>query len=91
MYGIAVLPQHQRKGYASEAIRLVLRYYFGERRYQKCTVEVFSFNEPSQRLHEALGFTLEGRLRRMIYTNGVFYDALLYGITREEFEAQQLF
>lgn len=87
-YGISILPQHQRKGYASEAIRLVLRYFFDERRYQKCNVEVFSFNEPSQKLHESLGFTLEGRLRRMIYTGGAFHDALIYGITREEFEAK---
>ena|SRR5215207_942482 len=84
-YGLAVIGEHQRKGYASEAVRLVLRYYFDERRYQKCTVLVYAFNEPSQRLHESLGFTLEGRLRRMIYTNGDYHDALYYGITREEF------
>ncbi len=88
MYGLVIVPQHQRKGYASEAIRLVLRYFFHERRYQKCTVEVYSFNEPSQRLHETLGFTLEGRLRRMIYSGGEYHDALMYGITREEFDAQ---
>ncbi|HVU10342.1 MAG TPA: GNAT family protein [Phototrophicaceae bacterium] len=87
-YGLAISAPYQRKGYGSEAIRLVLRYYFLERRYQKCSVEVYSFNEPSQRLHEHLGFTLEGRLRRMVYTNGQFYDSLWYGITREEFEAQ---
>lgn len=87
MYGLAILPQHRRKGYASEAIWLVLRYYFHERRYQKANAEVFSFNEPSIGLHERLGFVLEGRLRRMIFTNGQFYDALIYGMTREEFEA----
>lgn len=87
MYGLGIKEEHRRKGYASEAIRLVLRYYFGERRYQKCNAEVFSFNEPSIRLHERLGFTLEGRLRRMIYSGGAFHDALIYGITREEFEA----
>ncbi|MEO8392298.1 MAG: GNAT family protein [Chloroflexota bacterium] len=88
-YGLAVMGQHQRKGYASEAIRLVLRYYFQERRYQKCTANVYSFNTPSQKLHESLGFTLEARLRRMIYTNGAFHDLLMYGITKEEFEAQK--
>ncbi len=41
-------------------------------------------------LHERLGFTLEGRLRRMIYSDGAFHDALIYGITREEFEEQGL-
>lgn len=85
MYGIAIARPHWRKGYGSEAIRLTLRYMFDERRYQKVTVEVYSFNEPSIRLHERLGFTLEGRLRRMLYTMGAYHDALMYGMTREEF------
>lgn len=85
MYGIAILPEHRRKGYAHEAIWLVLRYYFYERRYQKCVAEVYGFNEASQRMHEQLGFTLEGRLRRMIYTNGAYHDSLFFGITYEEF------
>lgn len=84
-YGLAVKREAQRKGYAEEAIRLVLRYYFLELRYQKCTVDVYAFNEPSIRLHEKLGFTLEGRLRRMVFTNGQYHDALMYGITAEEF------
>jgi RimJ/RimL family protein N-acetyltransferase len=86
MYGLVIAAEHQRKGYASEAIKLVLRYYFHEKRYQKATVEITSFNQPSIRLHERLGFTLEGRLRRMAFTDGKFYDALLYGMLREEFD-----
>jgi RimJ/RimL family protein N-acetyltransferase len=86
MYGIAVMPEHRGKGYASEAIRLLLRYFFQERRYQKVTAEVYSFNEASIRLHERLGFTLEGRLRRMIFTEGQHFDTLVYGMTSEEFE-----
>jgi RimJ/RimL family protein N-acetyltransferase len=84
-YGLVIAPEQQRKGYASEAIKLVLRYYFSEKRYQKVNAEVFSFNEASIRLHERLGFTLEGRLRRTVYTDGQFYDALIYGMLREEF------
>jgi RimJ/RimL family protein N-acetyltransferase len=51
---------------------------------------VHSLNEASQRLHESLGFTLEGRLRRMMYTDGAFHDALIDGLTREECDAQKL-
>ena len=29
----------------------------------------------------------EGRLRWMIYSGGEFHDALIFGMTREEFEA----
>lgn len=84
-YGVSVREQYRGRGYASDAISLVLRYYFLERRYQKCSVGVFSFNEDSQRLHERLGFQLEGRQRRMTYSGGAYHDLLLYGLTIEEF------
>lgn len=84
-YGISVREEQRGKGYASEAILLVLRYYFLERRYQKCNVGVFEFNEASLRLHERLGFELEGRRRRQTYTGGTYHDLLLYGMTTEEF------
>lgn len=85
-YGLAIHPDHRRKGYAADAIHLVLAYFFNERRYQKANAEVYSFNEASIRLHERLGFTLEGQLRRMVYTGGEYHDVLVYGLTKEEFE-----
>jgi RimJ/RimL family protein N-acetyltransferase len=84
-YGIAILRPHWGKGYATEAIRLLLRYYFQELRYQKCTVHVYDFNEASLKLHQKLGFQVEGRLRRMIFTNGAYHDEYALGITVEEF------
>jgi len=84
-YGLSIHTPYRRRGYAAEAVCLVLRYYFQERRYQKANVGVFSFNEGSQRLHERLGFTVEGRQRRTTFTRGQFHDLLWYGITAEEF------
>ncbi len=86
-YGLAIHPDHRRKGYASEAIGLVLHYYFDERRYQKVNATVYSFNAASIALHERLGFMLEGRIRRLIYSGGTFHDELIYGLTQEEFAA----
>ncbi|MGE5675316.1 MAG: GNAT family N-acetyltransferase [Mycobacterium leprae] len=88
-YGVAIVPRFQRQGFAAEAVRLVLNYFFGELRYQKVSARVYSFNGPSIRLHESLGFKLEGRLRRMIYTGGEYYDELVYGLTAEEFADRQ--
>jgi RimJ/RimL family protein N-acetyltransferase len=86
-YGITIRREHRRCGYAFEAIVLVLRYYFRELRYQKATVNVYSFNEASARLHESLGFQLEGRIRRTVFTDGALHDELIYGITAAEFAA----
>ena len=84
-YGLDIAEEHRRQGYAAEAIRLVLRYYFEELRYQKCTVVVHSNNPASMRLHEALGFTREGLIRRAGFTGGQYFDDAWYGITAEEF------
>ena len=76
------------KGYAREAMLLVLRHMFHERRYQKCNLNVYAFNERALRLYNRLGFVEEGRLRRVYFTNGAYHDEVLMGITLEEFDAQ---
>ena len=83
-YGIAIRPDFQRKGYASETILLILKYYFEVLRYQKCTIGVHEWNTASIVLHERLGFVKEGQHRRMVYTQGKYWDLLFYGITVEE-------
>ncbi len=87
-YGVATLPEWQRRGYASEAILLVARYYFEELRYQKMNAQVYSFNTASLALHDKLGFIREGTLRRMVYTGGRHYDVIAFGMTSEEFTAR---
>lgn len=84
-YGISIDREHRQKGYATEAIRLLLNYFFGELRYQKVNVCIYAFNIGSLALHHKLGFQEEGHLRRMIYTNGQYYDELVLGMTAEEF------
>ena len=84
-YGVGVIATHRRKGYASEAIMLLLNYFFRELRYQKVTAHIYSFNEPSIHLHERLGFKREGQLRRMIYTDGRYVDDIVFGLTADEF------
>src|SRR5579871_6301489 len=85
-YGINIAVEHQRQGYASEAIVMILKYYFEELRYQKVAIQVFSHNEASMALHEKLGFVKEGTLRQMIYTGGQYFDLLCYGMTKAEWD-----
>jgi RimJ/RimL family protein N-acetyltransferase len=87
-YGVAIRREHQRRGYASAAILLVLRYFFEELRYQKVTVNIHANNPACIRLHEHLGFQLEGRLRRMVFTGSCHWDELYMGMTVEEFRAR---
>jgi len=84
-YGIAVGTPHQRKGYAADAIVILLRYMFFERRFQKAEAWVYASNEASLALHRRLGFVEEGRRRRSHYHAGRYDDEVLFGMTMEEF------
>ncbi|WP_206061521.1 GNAT family N-acetyltransferase [Nonomuraea basaltis] len=84
-YGISIGTPHHRKGYASDAIVVLLRYMFFERRFQKAEAWVYSSNDASLALHRRLGFVEEGRRRRSHYANGRYHDEILFGMTVEEF------
>lgn len=84
-YAIRIFRDFRRQGYAADAIRILLRYAFDELRCQKVNSETAAFNTGSIKLHESLGFTIEGRRRQMVYTDGRYHDEILFGITKEEF------
>jgi RimJ/RimL family protein N-acetyltransferase len=84
--GLIIDAVHRRKGYAEDAARILLRYGFHERRYQKCNSGCVHTNEASIGFHKKLGFVEEGLRRRQFYMNGQYYDDLLFGLTREEFD-----
>jgi len=86
-FGVVVDRPHLRRGYAADAIRILLRYGFRERRYQKCNSACVHTNQASIALHRALGFAEEGRVRRRWFFGGQYHDEVLFGLTVEEFEA----
>jgi RimJ/RimL family protein N-acetyltransferase len=88
-FGVGIYRGHRKKGYAEDALRILLRYGFWERRYQKCNSACVHTNEASIRLHKKLGFVEEGRRRRQVFFDGQYHDDVLFGLTREEFDAQE--
>jgi len=84
-YGVGIAQEHKGNGYAAEAVLLVMRFMFDERRFQKCEAQVYDYNSASISLHRKLGFTEEGRLRRHLFLAGEYHDELLFGMTAEEF------
>ncbi|MFJ1754294.1 GNAT family N-acetyltransferase [Kitasatospora sp. NPDC088134] len=87
-YGITVAEEHRRKGYAGEAVRMVLRHQFEERRCHKATARVFAHNGPSLALQQAVGFAEEGRLGRHVFVRGRHVDVVLFALFAEEFYAK---
>ncbi|MFN8483793.1 MAG: GNAT family N-acetyltransferase [Anaerolineae bacterium] len=90
-FGLAarIYRPHRRRGYARDALRILLRYGFWELRYQKANSVTTSGNAASIAMHTDLGFQVEGRVRRNVFTDGVYQDEILFGTTREEFDARE--
>jgi RimJ/RimL family protein N-acetyltransferase len=70
------------KGYATEAIRLVVEYGFNRLDLHKHTAGCYGNNEGSTRAFERAGFVREGVRKEHFFCNGVWVDLILLGQVR---------
>ncbi|MFL5815477.1 MAG: GNAT family N-acetyltransferase [Bdellovibrionia bacterium] len=75
---------YQGKGYATNAVKQILKYGFESLRMQKIEAKIFLGNVASRRVFEKCGFQLEGTIRRAEIKRGKFVDEWLFGILKEE-------
>ena len=86
-YEVALFRPFWGCGYGYDAVRILLRYYFGELGYAKCDIGIYEFNEASLKLHGRVGFVEEGRRRLSLFSMGQRWDEVLLGMTADEFFA----
>lgn len=68
--GYAIHPDHWGRGYATEAVTLLTRYAFEERRLEKLTAGVYEHNPASMRVLEKAGWHEEAVLEREAFVGG---------------------
>lgn len=73
------------KGYAGEALGLMLGYSFDELRLVRIHAVVHSSNKASIRILERLHFRREGTWRKANRMNNLWHDVFSYGILKNEF------
>ena len=83
--GIQVDKDHRGKGYGTRAIHILLKYAFFERRLNKFNDYVLEGNEASSAMLRNVGCIQEGIRRQVFYTNGRYFDSILFGLTKEEY------
>ena len=81
---VATAPEHQGKGYGSEAVQWALGWGFDMAGLHRIGIEAFSYNEGAMRLYEKLGFVMEGRRREEIWFDGGWHDFVTYGMLEGE-------
>ena len=72
------------KGYMTEALRRVIDFAFDGLGLNRVEADHFAENPASGRVMEKAGMTKEGYARQKYCKNGVFHDAVLYGILKED-------
>jgi RimJ/RimL family protein N-acetyltransferase len=88
--GYNILPNQRRKGYASEAIGLMVDYLFLSKNIERIQAKADPDNVASWKALEKAGFKREGILRRTFYCRGKWRDDCMYSIIREEWKEPKI-
>jgi RimJ/RimL family protein N-acetyltransferase len=83
-YGIS-RSTDRAKGYATDAVLVLLRFAFADLDLYRITVETADHNTASRRVLEKCGFVQEGCSRQATYCGGKRHDRIIYGLLRPEF------
>jgi aminoglycoside 6'-N-acetyltransferase len=77
--------KHQGKGFGTEAIFLVCRFLFEERRHHRITIDPAADNVPAIRAYEKVGFKRVGVMRRYERgADGTYHDGMLLDLLPED-------
>ena len=80
--------EDRRKGYGTQALRLLLRFAFAELNLFRVSALVPEYNEGAQRLFRKFGFVEEIRRRKALNRDGALWDLMSFGLLRSEWESQ---
>ena len=86
--GYTLAPEHQGKGYATEALAALLKQAFSVSGKHRVIASVDPENRASIRLLERLGFRQEAHFRKSYRMNGAWVDDCVYALLREEWTVQ---
>ncbi len=86
--GYTLARAYHGQGYASEAIRTLLGYVFGELRLHRVIAQVDCRNDPSVALLERLGFRREGHFLQNFWFKGAYSDEYIYALLQEDYRAK---
>lgn len=88
-FGIGTV-EARGKGYAREAIMLLVNYLFSGYPTERIAAFTDSENKPAQHVLQAAGFQQEGVLRRATFRDGRWHDYTIYSLLRQEWMGTEL-
>lgn len=75
--GMSVEQGWRNLGIGSQMMQVLVEWAQRNPLVSRLELKVYVENEPARRLYEKFGFQVEGRRRKAIYRDGIYYDDLL--------------
>jgi diamine N-acetyltransferase len=79
----------QGRGLAKDALALVAEYAFTALNLNRLYLRVVAFNKRALQLYRSFGFVEEGIQRKHAFVHGRYYDVVLMGLLRPEFDGSR--
>lgn len=76
---------YRGKGYGTDAMRLVLRYFFRDMAVRKVQLSVYDFNTRALASYRKCGFEVESVRRNIAYVNGGWCDSIEMAVSLEQY------
>jgi len=87
-YSLLIDPNYWKKGYGTEALKLLITHGFMDLGIETIWGEIFEFNAAGRRVAEKVGFEIEGKLRNRYYKEGRRIDSFMVSMTRDQWLKQ---
>jgi len=84
--GLLIDPDEHRKGYGSDAMKVLIRYLFQYRGLNKVHAQTAGFNQGTIALLEKLGFHRDATLRDHYFYDGAFHPGYVYSLLLYELD-----
>lgn len=76
------------KGYGTDTVMAIMRYAFEELGLHRLATTIIEYNEASLYLHtKKCGWKEEGRQKDWYFRKGRFWERIIIGVTREDYDA----
>lgn len=83
--GIAIYkPNQWSKGLGRKALKLWITHLFNSQQIERVGLTTWSGNPRMMACAQALGMTLEARIRKVRFYDGIYHDSIKFGILRSE-------
>lgn len=86
-FGVSIAPAYQGRGYASEALRAMFAFVFGQLGRHRIRASVDPRNLASMALLRALGMRQEAHHRESLWLRGAWVDDVIFALLDHEWRA----